>query len=327
MPKQKKLSAAGASHQQLPHTPVMPKEVLELLKPVSGDSYLDLTAGAGGHATLVIALTASPSRAVLVDRDQQAVKNLKNKFASQGTQVIQQDFLAASQRLKNSGKKFNIILADLGISSMHIDQAERGFSFNRSGPLDMRMDTGQALTAGEIVNRWPLAKLAGLLRDYGEEPKSRAIAEAIVSARPIAGTSELALAVERVTHRTGKTHPATKTFQALRIAVNDELGQLSESLPLWLDLLEVGGRLAVISFHSLEDAIVKRFIAEHAGSGYEADLRILTKKPLTPGKDEIEINPRARSAKLRAAVKIKTKIERNREPPDANKGTEPVPSL
>lgn len=307
MPKKKYGSAAGASHHQIPHTPVLPREALEYLAPQAGESYLDVTAGGGGHAKLVIALTGSPQSAVLVDRDGQAVKRLKKIFAEQGTQVIHSDFLAASAKLKKSGKKFDMILADLGVSSEHLDQPQRGFSFAKSGPLDMRMDSRQPLTAGTLVNDWPPEKLASILRDYGEEPRAHAIARAIAAARPITGTAELAEVIYHAGGRRSKIHPATRSFQALRLAVNDELGQLAESLPIWLDLLKSGGRLAVISFHSLEDRLVKRFMADQAGSGYEATLKLLTKKPVGPSAPEINNNPRARSAKLRAAVKIKTK--------------------
>ena len=199
-------------------------------------------------------------------------------------------------------------MADLGVSSPHLDNTNRGFSFKHDGPLDMRMDSSQTLTAETIVNEYSETELIRILKDYGEEYKARRIAQEIIAARPITSTTELASVVERaVRAKWQKAHPATKTFQALRIAVNDELEQVKAALPVWLELLKPGGRLAVVSFHSLEDRIVKQFLAEHSGARYDAELRLLTKKPVQASREELVFNPRARSANLRAAVKIKTK--------------------
>jgi 16S rRNA (cytosine1402-N4)-methyltransferase len=285
------------------HVPVMLEEVLTFLNPGAGESYLDLTAGLGGHAGAVIAKTQSADKALLVDRDPQVIEILKQKFP--GASVLNQDFLSASKQLLEAGQRFDLILADLGVSSLHLDDPARGFSFMSSGPLDMRMDLKQELTAGQIVNDWPAAKLEALLR-AGEEPKAKRIAQAIVTARPIEDTLQLAAVVKRVYPAHSRRHPATKTFQALRLAVNDELGQLRESLPLWIDLLNPGGRLAVISFHSLEDRLVKQSFADRTG-GYDAEIQLLAKHPVVPSEADIDFNPRARSAKLRAVAKIKTK--------------------
>jgi 16S rRNA (cytosine1402-N4)-methyltransferase len=252
-----------------------------------------------------MARTHSPGSAVLVDRDINAVKELQRRFGT-SVDIQNQDFLAASRALQAEGRKFDMVLVDLGVSSPHLNEASRGFSLQAAGPLDMRMDPSQALTAGDIVNTYSEAELARILREYGEEPKARQIARLIVGHRPFVTTTELANVVARAWPGRSRIHPATRTFQALRIVVNDELGQLELSLPIWFRLLNPGGRLAIISFHSLEDRIVKRWLADRAGDRYDAELRMLTKRPLTASPHELVFNPRARSAKLRAAVKINT---------------------
>lgn len=284
------------------HIPVMLNEVLTCLKPQGGESYLDLTAGLGGHAREIVARTKVPQMAVLVDRDKQITELLENQFPD--SQVLHLDFLSASQQLLEAGQQFSLILADLGVSSLHLNEPARGFSFMASGPLDMRIDPDQDLTAGIIVNEWSAAQIESLLQ-RGEEPKAKQIAKTIVAARPIEDTLQLAAIVERTYKQRGRRHPATKTFQALRMVVNDELGQLEESLPLWIKLLVPGGRLAVISFHSLEDRLVKNAFADRTG-GYDAEIELLTKHLIVPSHNEVAFNPRARSAKLRAVAKIKT---------------------
>ncbi len=304
-----KTSVAGKSHQTNPHQPVLLSEVLAVLNPQAGESSLDVTAGYGGHAEAVLARTHQPKKAVLVDRDGEAEQFLRTKFGPAETKVIREDYLGASRKLAKAGKHFDMILADLGTSSPHLDNPERGFSFARRGPLDMRMDTSQELSAQAVVNNWPENKLEQIIRQFGEEPKAAAIAAAIAANRPISDTSQLAEVVSREAGkrlRNRKIHPATRTFQALRIAVNGELDQLRDSLPLWEELLSPGGRLAIISFHSLEDRIVKNYFSEHAQETYDSVLRTITKKPLVATKTKTTTNPRARSAKLRAAVKIKT---------------------
>ncbi len=289
------------------HVPVLLEQVLQYLDPKKGESYLDLTAGYGGHATAVLNETGNYASSVLVDRDKHAIEELQQQFIDSGIRLIHQDFFGASQELQDDGRQYDLILADLGVSSPHLNEGARGFSIRESGPLDMRMDQDQVLTAQNIVNRYSEADLAKLLTTYGEEPKARQIAKAIVQARPIRTTDELAAIAAKAWPGHSRVHPATRTFQALRIAVNDELGQLERALPLWQQLLAPGGRLVIISFHSLEDRLVKRSLAEVAGEGYDADFQLLTKRPVTATPTQIVLNPRARSAKLRAAAKIKTK--------------------
>lgn len=290
----------------LVHSPVLLKEVLSYLAPKSGQSYLDLTAGYGGHASAILEVTKSPDKAVLVDRDTNAVNALNARFKGQGTVVMKSDFLSALKMLASEGRQFDMVLADLGVSSPHLEQAQRGFSFRTTGPLDMRMDQSQELTADHLVNSSTQAELETILAKYGEEPKARSVARAIVSNRPITDTTQLAAIIAKATgfgSRFSKTNPATKSFQAIRIAVNDELNQLEQALPLITQVLSPAGRLAIISFHSLEDRLVKQYLAEKSGNTYDAELKLLTKKPISAGRDEIVLNPRARSAKLRAAAK------------------------
>ncbi len=286
--------------------PVLLESVLKYLDPKAKESYLDLTAGYGGHAGAIRART-NGYPVVLVDRDLQAVNYLKERFIDEGAEIIHADFYTASQQLASSGRRFDMILADLGLSSPHLDIADRGFAISKDGPLDMRMDREQALTAAAIVNKYSEEDLYKILRDFGEEPKAHRVARAIVANRPFKSTTQLANIIAKQFRGYHKTHPATKSFQALRIAVNDELNQLARSLSYWVHLLKPGGRLGVISFHSLEDRIVKNFLLEHAGNRYDAELQILTKKPVTASKHELVSNPRSRSAKLRVAAKIKTK--------------------
>ena len=208
----------------------------------------------------------------------------------------------------NDKKQFDMIFADLGVSSVHFDKGERGFSLKKSGPLDMRMDKTQSLTAEQIVNNWEANEIELILKEYGQEHKANKIAKKICKNRPITDTVQLAELVHSVYGgKRKKTDPATKTFQALRVAVNDELNQLKLALPIWLQLLKPEGRIAIISFHSLEDKIVKRFFKSKSMYKYDKVLSTINKSPIKASRNEIVLNPRARSAKLRAAVKIKTK--------------------
>jgi len=284
------------------HIPVLLQPVLHYLRPQAGESYLDLTAGYGGHAGQILERTDAYQAAVLVDRDTHALQTL-TRFSERGTRLIHQDFLGASQTLVDTGQHFDIILADLGVSSPHLDNASRGFAFGMDGPLDMRMDQTQTLDAATVVNTYSLDELTRLIKTYGEEPRARTIASAIVAGRPFSSTQALADIVRSVMPKGSKIHPATRTFQALRIAVNDELELLRASLPLWVRLLTSGGRLGVISFHSLEDRIVKQTFQDVAGDRYDAELLLLTKRPVTADDQELVFNPRARSAKLRVVVK------------------------
>lgn len=289
------------SSNQLNHLPVLMAETLSLLDPKPGETYLDLTAGYGGPAAAVRARTGGS--VTLVDRDQMAVDYLRERFSDHGSEILHSDFLSASRKLDSLDRKFDMILADLGVSSPHLNIASRGFAISHDGPLDMRMDQSQALTAATIVNSYSEDDLIHILRTYGEEPHAKRIAKAIVAARPIMSTARLAATIAKSSHGRSKTHPATKSFQALRIAVNDELRQVEQALPHWIDMLRPHGRLAVISFHSLEDRLVKNAMSDRAGNTYDADIQLLTKRPVTADKNEIVSNPRARSAKLRAAVK------------------------
>ncbi len=286
------------------HVPVLLDETLRLLNPIEGENYLDLTAGYGGHASRILATTDNYSDSVLVDRDDYAIAHLQ-PFAQRGVTLLHTDFLSAAGQLVEEGKQFSIILVDLGVSSPQLDQEQRGFSFRKDAPLDMRMDRRRSVTAETIVNTTSERELIRIIREYGEETPSmsRRIAHDIVRARPITTTLQLAALVKSC-YRSGyhKTHPATRTFQALRIAVNDELGQVEALMPLLPKLLKKSGRVGMISFHSLEDRIVKRYFQEQANSGYEAELDVLTKKPFDGATYDVH-NPRSRSAKLRVAVK------------------------
>lgn len=290
--------------QQL-HQPVLLERTLDVLSPQKGENYLDLTAGFGGHAKQVIGAIGDAHLATLVDRDDFAIQNLK-ALQEAGARVLKNDYASAAAELARAGELFSMILLDLGVSSPQLDTAERGFSFMQDGPLDMRMDQHSGVTAADICNKASEDELVRFLRDYGEEPKAHKIAKAIMRARPLHTTTQLAdVILNDVFHgRRGKTHPATRTFQALRIAVNQELQQLDETLKLIPDLLKPGGRAAIISFHSLEDRMVKRFFKEESQAGYEARLQILTLQPISGATEDVH-NPRSRSAKLRAAVKIK----------------------
>jgi 16S rRNA (cytosine1402-N4)-methyltransferase len=286
------------------HTPVLLEQTVHYLDPNQGNAYLDLTAGYGGHAKAIIGAIGDASLATLVDRDEHAIQALQD-LQRKGAKLLHMDFAQAAAKLTAEGKQYDIILIDLGVSSPQLDKQERGFSFSLDGPLDMRMDQRESIMAADIVNRYPQAELKRIIHEYGQESESasRRIATAITHARPLKTTRDLARLIER-THRgpRSKIHPATRTFQAIRIAVNQELKQIQDTLPYITKLLKPGGRVVIISFHSLEDRLVKHYFSELASAGYEAELEILTKKPIGGAEYDVN-NPRARSAKLRAAVK------------------------
>jgi len=286
------------------HIPVLLDATLKTLDPQVGESYLDLTAGYAGHAGEVLKRTENFKDSVLVDRDDYAIKHLSD-YEDKGVRLMHTDFESAARQLVEEGKTFDVILIDLGVSSPQLDQGERGFSFKHTGPLDMRMDRGQALTAHDLIQSTTVDELATIIHEYGEERymDAKRIAEQIIANRPFESTEALATLLAE-THRGkwGKIHPATRTFQSLRIAVNDELGQIERTLPLLPKLLNKNGRVGVISFHSLEDRLVKRFFKDQYAEGLEAELSPITKKPI-PGATEDVHNPRSRSAKLRVAVK------------------------
>ena len=285
------------------HVPVLLEETVRALAPRRGEAYLDLTAGYGGHAREILKRTDNYLNAVLVDRDSNAIRTLGD-LTEKGVELMHQDFASAARDLVKLGRKFDVILADLGVSSPQLDRAERGFSFRFDGPLDMRMDNRTETTAADIVNSYSVDELTRLITHYGEESPGRArrIAQAIVGARPIRGTTELADLIKHTVGRGGmKHHPATRTFQALRIEVNHELRLIEELLPLLPRLLNRGGRVGIISFHSLEDRLVKRYFWEQATAGYEAEMSVPEKKPVS-GTEDVH-NPRSRSAQFRCAVK------------------------
>jgi len=278
-----------------PHIPVLYQEALDLLNVRPGQVYVDATLGGAGHARGIL---QRGGRVIGLDRDPEAVARAR-ALNLEGLQVFQANFRHLTEVLRQAGvERVAGVLADLGVSSFHLEDPRRGFSYRLEGPLDMRMGE-EGPTAAEVVNTLPLEDLYRLLRDLGEEPQAYRIAKAIVEARrkaPLRTTTELAQVVQKAVGFRRAGHPARKTFQALRIYVNDELGALEELLKQAEEALAPGGRLVVLTFHSLEDRRVKRFLR---ASG----LRVLTKKPLTPSPEEVARNPRARSAKLRAAEK------------------------
>ena len=282
------------------HIPVLLSEVLASLNPKRGESYLDLTAGYGGHAGKILDVTQNYKDTVLVDRDEFAVDCLTKKF--EDVKIMNTDFYSAVLQLIECGKTFDIILADFGVSSPQLDMEERGFSFSKDGPLDMRMDRRQNLSADAIVNRCSERELSEIFERFGEETPGRAkmLAREIVHQRPISGTKALAEIIAGKS-KYSHTHPATKVFQAIRIVVNQELEEIEKTLPLLPKVLNPGGRVAIITFHSLEDRLVKEYFKELSSHGEESELRLLNKKPIIAGKQELVINPRSRSAKLRVA--------------------------
>lgn len=288
------------------HEPVLVKPIIDLLQPQKEEIYLDLTAGGGGHA-LKIVEKESNIKLILNDRDQDAINQLKQVFANKtNVKILKNDFLSTARNTES--ESVDMILLDLGVSSQQLDDSERGFSFRFDADLDMRMDGEQTFTAKEIVNRWKEEDIAEIIKEYGEERHYKKVAKAIVQNRPFGTTEELAQVIRKNTSDP-KIDPATRTFQALRIAVNDELNQLKEVLPECVRILKKNGRLAVISFHSLEDRIVKHFFKEMKGGldhGLEKPkiVQILTKKPVIADRDEILQNNRSRSAKLRVIQKI-----------------------
>lgn len=302
------------------HVPVLLVEAVAALGVRAEGRYVDGTAGGGGHAEAIARQLGDSGRLLALDRDAEAVARVRARLALYGQRVCveQGNFANMEDIAHNQGmKQADGILLDLGMSSFQVDKPERGFSFMNDAALDMRMDRAQAVTAADLIRRLDEQELADIFWRYGEEPAARRIARAIVTERvqtPIERTGHLARVVERaVGGRRGKIHPATKVFQALRMAVNTELESLEQGLESALRLLAPGGRLAVISFHSLEDRVVKHTLQAHAGrwenlpaggrrwAGKLPAVNLVTRHPLTPSSEECEQNPRARSAKLRVA--------------------------
>ncbi len=286
------------------HTPVLTEAIIRWLRIRPEGTYLDATTGTGGHA-LEIARRLTTGRLVGLDRDPQALEIARERLKEFGERVtlVQTDFSKigeVAERMKLP--PLDGVVADLGVSTLELETPERGFSFRWGGPLDMRMNPAQPLVAAEIVNQWPEKELADVLYQYGEEHESRKIARAIVRARPIRDTEHLATVVAGARKARGRQrlHPATKTFLALRIAVNRELEELGQFLNRTPATLASQARWAMLSYHSLEDRMVKRAFLELARTG---EFEILTKKPIQPEEEEIRSNPRARSAKLRVIEK------------------------
>ncbi|HEX6270521.1 MAG TPA: 16S rRNA (cytosine(1402)-N(4))-methyltransferase RsmH [Anaerolineales bacterium] len=301
------------------HEPVLYKEIIHALQPRSGGRYVDGTLGAGGHARGILEVCAPDGQLLGLDLDPQALALARKTLApyEQRIHLAQASYTSLSTQLVKLGwDTVDGIVLDLGASSMQFDTPERGFSFQHDAPLDMRFGPSVLQTAADLVNELSERELADLIFKYGEERDSRKIARAIVRARPLHTTRELVAVIESASPRRGdRIHPATRTFQALRIAVNEELASIEEVLPQAVAALTPGGRLAVISFHSLEDRIVKDFFREQSkdlvNPPYEqiyeversATLKEVNRKPITPSDEEIKSNPRARSAKLRIVEK------------------------
>jgi 16S rRNA (cytosine1402-N4)-methyltransferase len=306
------------------HTPVLAGELIELTDPRPGETAVDCTVGGGGHARLIADRLGPAGTLIGVDRDPLA----EERFAALAAEVqcetrfIRADFVTALHELRQERLTADLVYLDLGMSSMQVDTWERGFSYAYDAPLDMRMDPSQTLTAAEVVNTWDERRLARLLREYGEERYASQIARAIGRTRrrrEFASTQQLVDAIKTavpIPAQFAGGHPAKRTFQALRIAVNDELAQLEEALPMAWDLLGTGGRLAAISFHSLEDRLVKRFLAARARGcvcppelpicvcGRQPEAELLTRRAVAPTPGEVAANPRSKSAHLRAARKL-----------------------
>jgi 16S rRNA (cytosine1402-N4)-methyltransferase len=302
------------------HQPVLAPQLVELLAPEPGQTAVDCTFGGGGHARLIADRLGPTGTLVCIDRDPSAEARF-SEFAADApclTRFIAADYAEGLRALRGEGLRPDMVYLDLGMSSMQVDAWERGFSYSYDAPLDMRMDTRQEFTAADLVNEWPESRIAQALRRFGEERYAGGIAREIVHRRPLETTSDLVAAVKAgipASARFGGGHPAKRTFQAIRIAVNGELDSLDDALPTAWSLLPEGGRLAAISFHSLEDRRVKRFLAERArgcicppelpvcACGREPEAELLTRRAVAPGPEEVAANPRSKSAHLRAAVK------------------------
>ena len=303
------------------HEPVLVEELVETLDPTPGETAVDCTFGGGGHARAIGERLGADGELVCIDRDP-GVEERFERLAAElpcRTRFVRAEFSEALAGLLAEGMRADIVYFDLGMSTLQLDAWERGFSYAYDAPLDMRMDPGLETSASEIVNEWPQARLAKTIRELGEERRAGSIAREITRRRPLSTTSELVAAIKAAippADRFGRGHPAKRTFQAIRIAVNGELDALSRALPLAWELLVAGGRLGVISFHSLEDRRVKRFLAERARGcvcppelpvcvcGREPEAELLTRRAVAPKAEEKERNPRSASAHLRVAARL-----------------------
>jgi len=307
------------------HRPVLYQEIIQALQPRQAATYIDCTLGAGGHAWGILKASFPDGRLLGMDVDPIALQIARERLSEFGSRVriIQESYIHLDRLIKDTGwKTIKGVVFDLGVSSMQLDNPERGFSFQKQAPLDMRFDPRNPVSAQDLINNLSEMELADLILKYGEERKARIIAKSLVEQRPIMDTLHLASIVTKVTGgrpvKIGrrKRHPATRTFQALRIAVNQELASLEKALPIAIDLLDTGGRLAVISFHSLEDRIVKNFFRRESkdcicppklpvcNCGHQATVRLINRRPIIPSHEEIIQNPRSRSARLRTVEKI-----------------------
>jgi 16S rRNA (cytosine1402-N4)-methyltransferase len=301
------------------HSPVLLSEVLDGLVVQPGGKYIDCTLGTGGHARAILERSAPDGRLLGLDQDPSAIRLSQRQLGPYGDRATLVCDSFARLEADASAEGFipsDGVLLDLGVSSLQLDDGERGFSFQVDGPLDMRMNPEGEMTAGFLVNELTEAELSDIIARYGEEPRAKAIARAIVRGRPLRTTLQLAHVVATAVGRRGRTHPATRTFQALRIAVNGELEALSAVLPQTVAVLARGGRVAVISFHSLEDRLVKQFMAKESQDcicppdvpvcvcEHRRSLRIVSRKPTRPTAEEVRHNPRSRSAKLRVAERV-----------------------
>jgi 16S rRNA (cytosine1402-N4)-methyltransferase len=312
---------ATLTYMPVEHEPVLAPELVALLEPGAGETAIDCTFGGGGHARLVAERLGPEGTLIAIDRDPVAAERFE-EFAAEAecqTRFMAGNFADALQALAAEGVVPDCLYMDLGISSLQLDTAERGFSYAYDAPLDMRMDPEQDLSALDVVNEWPEERLASIILDLGEERHARQIAREVVARRPLETTAELVEVVREAVppaYRFGRGHPAKRTFQAIRIAVNGELESLDAALPQAWGMLPVGGRLAAISFHSLEDRRVKKFLADLAREcicppelpvcrcGRNPEAELLTRRAVSPTPEESERNPRSRSAHLRAARRL-----------------------
>ena len=326
-------ATATLTYMPAEHVPVLASELVALTDPQPGELAVDCTFGGGGHARLVAERLGPTGTLICIDRDPSAERRFAELEADLACQArfVHGNFADALPRLAGEGMAADLVYLDLGVSSLQLDAWERGFSYAYDAPLDMRMDPNASLSARDVVNEWPESRIAQVLREYGEERHARAIAREIASRRPFATTAQLVEAIRDAVppaYRFGRGHPAKKSFQALRIAVNSELESLERALPEAWDLLRPGGRLAAISFHSLEDRRVKRFLADRARGcicppelpvcqcGHDPEAELVTRRAVAPTPAETESNPRSRSAHLRVATKLDAAQERRGNTPN-----------
>src|SRR3954451_15642085 len=314
-------ASANLSYVPQEHEPVLATELIDVLDPRPGETFVDCTFGGGGHSLLISERIGADGELIAVDRDPASEERWSEfaSVASSRSRFLRADFVAALEGLRGEGVRPDGIVFDLGMSSMQVDAWERGFSYSYDAPLDMRMDPTQSLSAATVVNDWPQDRLANAIRELGEERRAGSIAREITKRRPIDTTSQLVTAIKAAippSERFGRGHPAKRTFQAIRIAVHGELDALDRALPLAWDNLRTGGRLGAISFHSLEDRRVKRYLADRArgcicppdlpvcGCGRVPEAEVITQRAVAPTPGEVAQNPRAASGRLRAARKI-----------------------